>query len=406
MWLFNLAWKNLWRNRSRTLISVAAIFFAVILSTTAESLKQGVFGNLVKNVVGFYTGYIQLHKAGYQDDQILDNSMMETPSLEKKLELVQNIAAFSPRLETFALASSGELTKGCMVVGIAPESEDAVTDLKKKLIAGEYLLSADKAVLLAQGLSHRMKLNVGDTIVLIGQGFHGAMAAGKFPIKGILNFGSPQLNDRVLYMSLPQARDFVGGDPITTSYVFALKDAESLDQSAALIRTTAGSEYEVLTWEELLPEIKQHIESDSRSMKVIQSILYLLICFGIFSTLLMMMLERKFEMGMLIAIGMKKSKLILLIIIESVLTVALGCIAGILFSIPVVMYLSKYPIRMGGETAKAYERFGFEAIFPATVNSSIFIQQAIIVLILGLILSIYPVYRIVRLNPVKAMKEN
>ena len=114
MWIIKLAWKNLWRNRSRTMITVAAIFFAVILSTTAESLKQGVFENLVKNVVSFYTGYIQVHKAGYQDEQILDNSFLQSGDIEKSISRDKNIAAFTPRLESFALASTEKLTKECL----------------------------------------------------------------------------------------------------------------------------------------------------------------------------------------------------------------------------------------------------------------------------------------------------
>lgn len=190
-----------------------------------------------------------------------------------------------------------------------------------------------------------------------------------------------------------------------TSYILSINDKQELDTDAFNIRKAIGEDYEVMTWEELLPEIKQHIVTDSNNMKVVQGILYLLICFGIFSTMLMMMLERKFEMGMLVAIGMKKSKLILLFIAESVLTVLIGCIAGILASIPLIYYLNKHPIRFGGDTARAYERFGFEAIFPASTESSIFINQAIIVLIIGLLLSLYPVLKVMQLNPVLAMKK-
>jgi ABC-type lipoprotein release transport system permease subunit len=104
MWLLKLAWKNLWRNKGRTLITVSAIFFAVILSSLAESLKQGIFDNLVKNVVSFYTGYLQVHKAGYQEEQILDNSFYNTPWIENKLKTDGNVTTVTPRLEAFALA--------------------------------------------------------------------------------------------------------------------------------------------------------------------------------------------------------------------------------------------------------------------------------------------------------------
>jgi ABC-type lipoprotein release transport system permease subunit len=405
MWLIKLAWRNLWRNRGRTSITIAAIFFAVILSVTASSLKTGIFDNLVKNVVSFYTGYIQVHKKGYQDEQILDNSFIASSSTEQKILSQKNIEGIAPRLESFALASSGNITKGCMIVGIVPLKEDKITFLQNKLIDGNYLSENDHAVLLGQGFAERLKLHVHDTIVLIGQGYHGSTAAGKYPVKGILRFGSPQLNDKILFLPLSAAQDFFDAGGLITSYILSIRDEKSIDLTTANIQSKIGSDYEVMSWGELMPDIRQHIRTDSNNMKVVQGVLYLLICFGIFSTLLMLMVERRFEMGMLVAIGMKKGKLMILLFIESILTVLAGCVGGIMVSIPLVFYLNKNPIRIGGETAKAYERFGFEAVFPTSTDASIFIYQGIVVLIIGILLSSYPLYKVIRLNPVTAMKK-
>lgn len=404
MWLFNLARKNMWRNRNRTIITMAAIFFAVVLSIIASSLKEGIFDNLVKNVVSFYTGYIQVHKQGYWDEQILDNSFEMSSEAEAKILQEKNIISLTPRLESFALASSEEITKGCMVVGIDPQKENDVTLLKNKLVQGDYLQPNEMGVLLARGLAERLKLQVNDTLILIGQGYHGATAAGKYAVKGILKFGSPELNDKSLFMPLVTAQNFYSASGMISSYVLSLSDTKKLRQSAAAIRASLPKEYEVMSWEEIIPDIKQHIETDSNNMKYVQGILYLLIGFGIFGTLLMMMVERKFEMGMLVAVGMKKIRLIRLVLLESILTVLIGCVIGIIASVPVIYYLNKHPIRIGGETGKAYERFGFEAIFPTSLNAVNFINQGITVLIIGLILSLYPVYKVIRLNPVTAMK--
>lgn len=405
MWILHFAWKNLWRNKTRTLITVSAIFFAVILSTLAASLKQGVFDNLVKNVVSFYTGYIQVHKLGYQDEQILDNGFQKSALLENKFTSFNNVSFFAPRLESFALASSQNITKGSLVVGISPRSENRITLLKNKLVSGNFLNENDECVLVAEGLAKTLQLKTGDTIVLIGQGYHGSTAAGKYRIKGVLHFGSPQLNERILYMSLPAAQELFSAKGLLTSYILSIKNEKELGLTANNLRNSIGKEYELLTWEQLLPEIKQHITTDSNNMKVVQGILYLLICFGIFSTMLMMLMERRFEMGMLVAIGMKKTRLSWLFVIESVLTVMMGCFAGLLASIPLVYYLNRHPIRLGGETAKAYERFGFEAIFPASTNSSIFLSQVLVVVVIGLLLSFYPVFKIAGLRPVTAMKK-
>ena len=405
MWLAKMAWKNIWRNRNRTIVTMAAIFFATVLSILTQSLQDGVFDNLIKNVVSFYTGYAQVHKQGYWDEQILENSFEANTVTEQKILRTKNITGITPRLESFALASAADITKGCMVTGIRPQQENEITALQKKLVQGAYLHDNDNALLVSQGLAERLKLSVNDTLVLIGQGYHGSTAAGKYPIKGIVKFGSPDLNDKTVFMPLSAAQDFYSAYGMITSYILSLNDTRQLQPAAVAVRKTLGPAYEVMTWEEIIPDIKQHIKSDTDSTKYIQGILYLLICFGIFGTLLMMMAERKFEMGMLVAIGMKKIKLILLLLMESVLTVLAGCIIGIMVSIPLVHYLNKHPLKMGGETAKAYERFGFEAIFPTSTDASNFINQGLIVLAIGLLLSLYPVYKIIRLNPVTAMKK-
>lgn len=405
MFILKLAWKNLWRNRVRSAITMAAIFFAVLLSVLTSSLKNGIFDNLINNLVGLYSGYIQIHQKGYWNDQLLDNALQTSASAEKKILSNSNVLHLSARLESFALASTGEITKGCRIIGINPPEEDKITLLASKLVQGKYLEEKDNGILVAEGFLKRIKLHLNDTLILLGQGYHGSTAAGKYPIKGIVRFGLADLNDNVIYIPLLLAQDMYGAQNMATSYALSLGRVNELDLTAKAIQGSLGDAFEVMTWEEMMPDIKQHISSDTQSMLVVQAILYLLISFGIFGTLLMMMAERKYELGMLVAIGMKKARLAWLLVLESVMTVFLGCIAGIAASIPVVYYFNKYPIRITGDMAKAYEQFGFEAIFPTSLGPSNFISQGIIVLLIGLVLSLYPVYTVWKLNPVEAMKK-
>ena len=281
MWLIKMAWKNMWRNRNRTIISMAAVFFAVILSVITSSLQDGIFGNLVKNVVSFYTGYVQVHKQGYWDEQNLDNSIESSESVRQAILRIKNVTGVTSRLESFALVSSGDITRGAIVVGIETENENRITLLKNRLRYGDYLTDDDNAVLLAEGLAGRLNLLVGDTIVLIGQGYHGATAAGKYRVKGIIRFGSPELNEKTLFMPLGAAQEFFGANGMITSYVLSLKNTSDLEFTASSSRAALGPSYEVKTWGEIIPDVKQHIETDSNNMKYIQGILYMLICFGI-----------------------------------------------------------------------------------------------------------------------------
>lgn len=405
MWLIRLAWKNLWRNRHRTLIAMASIFFAVLLAVVTSSLQQGVFDNMIKNVVSFYSGYLQVQHPGYWDERILDNTFPERSDRLQAIRKNPEITAVAPRLESFALASSLELTKGCMVVGISPREEDLITGLSGKVVEGRYLAEGDSGVLVGQGLARRLKVQVGDTIVLLGQGFQGATAAGKYVIQGILKFGSPDLNNQFLFLTLPQAQSLYGAEARLTSYVLSLQDPARLAEVEASVNGALGSGLTVMTWEEMMPEMVQHIKTDNGSMYIIQGILYLLVALGILGTLLMMMIERKYEMGMLVAIGMKKVKLMQLMIVESVVTVLTGCALGLMTSLPLVYWLKEHPIRFTGQMGDVYEEFGFEPIFPASLDPGIFLGQGLIVLSMGLLLSLYPIVRIARLDPVNAMKK-
>lgn len=403
--LLLLAWRNIWRNRSRSLITMTSVASAVVLATLTVSLQKGVFDNLIANVVSFYSGYIQIHRQGYWKEQILDNSFQLSDSMTQKILATPGVRHCTPRLEAFALFSTGEKTKGCLVSGIAPESEDLVTRLKSKLIAGEFLSDSSSHLLVGDGLAKRLGAGLGDTLVLLGQGYYGSTAAGKYAVGGLLHFGSPELNDRVVFMSIGRAQEWLDAPGLATALVVSPAiPSKNGEVTQDLRRVLSPGEYEVMRWEEMMPDIEEHIRTDTASSKIILWVLYLLISFGIFATLLMMLIERRKEFGMLVALGMKKIQLACVVLAESILLTFTGCLAGLVLSLPIVWWLKKHPIQLGGETASIYERFGFEAIFPAAFEPGVFLEQAITVLIIGLLLAIYPVMKVMALRPVEAMK--
>ena len=399
-----LAWRNLWRNPTRSLIAMASVWCAVVLAIVLSSLQKGIFDRLIANVVSFYSGYVQVHAAGYHSEQTLENSFLLTDSFQNGVLATAGVAAATPRLEAFALASSGEQTKGCLVSGIAPESEDQVTRLKSKLVAGAYLLDSSSGVLLAEGLAKRLRLGLGDTLVLLGQGYYGSTAAAQYPIAGLLHFGSPELNDQLVFLPLSLAQAWLDATGLVTTLVISPQVPSAALENAAQLRLALGPDFEALSWQEMMPDIDEHIRTDTASSAIVLGVLYLLISFGIFATLLMMLAERQREFGMLVALGMKKGQLARVVLFESILISLTGCVLGILVSIPVVWQLAKHPIRIGGETAKIYEKFGFEAVFPASIAPVVFWNQTLVVLVIGLLLSLYPVLKVLFLKPVEAMR--
>ena len=405
MMTLKLAWRNLWRNRRRTYITMASVFFAVLLAIAMRSLQEGTYAQMINNVVSFYSGSVQVHAQGYWDDQSLDLSMEQSSELETKLLADPQVTVAGPRLESFALISFGEESASSAVVGIDPELEDGITGLRGKLVDGSYLDANDQGLLLAEGLAEKLSATLGDTLVLLGQGYHGVMAAGKYPIQGILSFGSPDLNKRMLYLPLKEAQVMYGAEGRLTSYVLGLNNPQSSAQVVSRLETKVDSaEHEVMEWSTMMPELVQTIESDRAGGVITVFILYVIIGFGIFGTILMMTTERQYEFGVLTAIGMKRGKLAFTVLVESVIIAMLGVLAGSAIAFPIVWYLNRNPIYMGDEMAEMYAEYGMDAVLPTVIDPVIFSQQAMTVLIITLVVSLYPLFKIRRLDAVKAMR--
>src|ERR1039457_5446901 len=236
-----LAWRNIWRNKRRTLLTAASIFLAVFLALLVRSIQTGWFDNLINIVTESYTGHLQVHKKGYWDDKDINNSMLCTDSLIHVMQSVDNVRDVVPRLEYFALSSFKQQTKGVLLIGTDPLREDNLTHLSRKVIQGKYLDKTNNGILVAQRLASFLGIKTGDTLVLIGQGFHGVSAVGKYPVRGILHFPSPQLDNQMIYMNLPTAQDFFGADKRITSVSFMLKNPDLKNQPVASLRSVINN---------------------------------------------------------------------------------------------------------------------------------------------------------------------
>ncbi len=403
--LLKLAWLNIWRNKRRTIITATSVFFAVLLAIIFRSLTDGIYDNMIHNVVSYSSGYLQIHQKGYWDEQSIDNTFKEDEQLYKELLKNPNITIVIPRLQTFALASYADKTKGVLVLGIDPTKEKEVNSLHKKIIDGQYIENVNEnAVVLGEGLASQLKLMVNDTLVLLGQGYHASSAAAKYRVKGLIKLGAIELNNNVVYMPLKQSQFMHGAENRLSSVSIMLDKTTHLETLKNSLKNSIDPEkYEVMTWKEMMPEMDQFIEADSTAHYIIVGVLYFIISFGLFGTLLMMIFERKHELGILIAIGMKKRLLAIILLLESILISLIGCVAGILAGIVVVKWFTIHPIHLTGEIKQVYEDYGIESIIYFSSQEKIFIVQTLIVLALSILLAFYPGYKVIKLKPVEAI---
>ncbi|MFI5187810.1 MAG: ABC transporter permease [Chitinophagales bacterium] len=399
-----LAWRNMWRSRKRTLITISAIFFAVIFAILMRVIVIGIFDKMIADTVSMSCGYIQVHHIGYWESKSIDSSMEENPGLTTFLNNEKEVTAWAPHLESFALASSGERTKGIMVSGIEPEKENSVSKLSQKIIAGKYLSDSDNSILLAQGLANYLKLRVNDTVVLLGQGYHGNMAAGKYAIKGIVSLPIPEMNKGMAWLPMASCRDLMSTGPGYTSISIMVNNRNELDAlRESIIKQTRGQDDEVMTWQQMVPELDQFFQAKMGQNVIMSGILYLVISFGIFGTMLMMLNERMHEFGILIAIGMKKGILSRIVVMEMALMSIVGTLLGIAAAFPLVLYFRFHPIYIGGSWGAMAEKFNFEPVIQPSIAIVHFIIQGYVVLFIAIALSLYAIIKIYKIKAIVAI---
>lgn len=405
--LLKLAWLNIWRNKRRTLITTASVFFAVLLAIATRSITNGVYENMIHNVVSYSSGYIQIHKKGFWEEQSIDNTFEDDSQLTQMLLNNTDVEGIMSQLETFALSSFTDKTKGVLILGIDQEKEKEVNNLQEKVVKGSYFETInDNAVVIGEGLATQLKLKVNDTLVLLGQGYHASSAAGKYWVKGIIKLGSAQLNNNIVYMPIKQTQQMYGAEDRLTAISIMLNKSTNIDKlKASLQKQLDTDKYEIMSWKEMMPELDQFITADSTGHYIIIGVLYFIISFGLFSTLLMMTFERLREFGILIAIGMKKRYLAVILLLESLMISFIGCLAGALGGFLVVRWFTKYPIHFTGELKEVYENYGIEPIIYFSNDEKIFIVQTLIVLTLSSILAFYPFLKVMKLKPAEAINK-
>ena len=403
--VFKIAWRNLWRNSRRTLITAASIFFGVFFAAFMSSLQQGSFENMVDNMVRFYSGYIQIQESEFKELRSVNNSFAPSDELVNLVTVNKQVTQSTKRIETFALAGSEKTSYPAMVFGIEPENENAISGLSKWVDRGEFIKSGSKDILIGKILAKNMEININDSLVLIGQGYHGISTAGIYKVTGLLDFPLPDLSKQVIYLDIVNCREFLGlPDRQITSHVIMVNTPDEVDQTIQELKPGLADDLAIYSWIELQPELVSLIDGKTSSGKVVKALLFMVIGFGVWATIIMLMHERRRELGVMIAIGFQKTRIIIMIIIESFFIGIIGILTGIAGSFPIVWYLFKNPIHVTGEIAETYRSMGFEPVIKFSASPEIFVGPAITVFVIFALISFYQIYFVAKLNTVNALR--
>lgn len=403
MLLFKLAWRNLWRSRKRSLITMSSVFFAVLLAVLAESVNRGSHEGMIRNSVSYFTGYLQLQDSAYMDEPSLDYCFAWDEQEEAAFAAVPGVKSLVPRVQGFVLAASNSKTRGAMVLGVDPAREEALNGLRSQLIAGNF---ESGGIVLADRLAERLGLALGDTVVLLGQGYQSQQAAGAYPVTGLVKPKLPELRKQTAYLLLPDAQVLFAAEGMVSSVLVMPEENAAIEQMQAEMQSLLPAEGYVMVrnWEELLPELLAAIEFDNASNRIILVILYIVIGFGIFGTVLTMTLERRKEFGVLVSVGMRRGRLALMTLYETLLLGGMGVVAGLLGSMPIVAWFFDHPVPLSAELGEMSENFGVDPFIYFSADPSIFVSQAGIVMGMCALVALYPVLYVNKLNVLQASR--
>lgn len=403
---FILAWRNIWRNRRRTLITVGGVLFAVVLSIFSQSLNRGSHEIMLDNMIRFGTGYLQLQDEAYRNEPSLDNSFTWEATTARRVAAAHpRTGQLLPRIETFMLAAGDQATRGSLVVGIDADAEQRFNGLTDRISAGRFFTPDKPEVVIGQGLARQLQLTTKDTLALIGQGRFGMSASGLFEIVGIIKHPLREQDDQIVYLPIDVARQLLSAEgQITTLLVAPERASETEAIATALRRTFKDDGIRVLTWPELMPELLNLLRLDMAGSYLLSGILYIVIGFGFYATVLTMTLERLREFGTLISLGMKRTRLIRVIFLETLSISLIGVAAGLTLAWLVLFYFRLYPIRLRGDLAATVIDMGWEPILPVSFAANIFFSQGVIVFVLALVISLYPLLKIIRLDILTAAR--
>ncbi|WP_045489839.1 ABC transporter permease [Vibrio harveyi] len=402
--LVKLAWRNLWRQKRRTLLTASALALVLFLSLITRAFQEGSYTSNIKNAAKFYTGLIQLQNPEFGDSSSIDDVLPQTASFISAAKNNPNIDVVLPRVESFALAAKDERSKGVMVLGVEPEAEDQYSNISDKLIEGSYIQSGQKSVLVGGGLANYLQLKVGDELVLYGVGYLGQTAAGLYQISGILHFPLQQLDSQLVYMPLDTAQNLYSLDDQVTAWVLNTESLRDLPDTVEQLKAEYGKNIAVKDWKELSPEMAQQIALDKAGGIFLIYILYGIVGFGLFATILMTTLERQREFAVMLATGMLRSKLVLLLTVESLFMSVIGVLIGLIVSAPVLGYFYFNPIEITGDAAKLMRESGFEPIVPVSLDPHLLLNQIAVVLFILLLCLLYPMIRMLRMPIAAGLK--
>jgi len=407
-----LAWRNVWRNPRRTALSVAATVFAVVLVIFSVSMADGSHEKMIEDAVRLSSGHVAISGKGYRHSMTLEQYVPWDGRVEAVVERAEGVRAWAPRISSFALISLEDRSHGGMIIGVDPEREAKVTKFVSRVNEGRFVDPNPepdvREVVLGRKLAERLGAGIGDEVLLYGVAYSFETAYELFEVVGTVALPDPRLERNLAIVHIDVASEFyVYEDRITEVAILA----ESADVSGplraeleSLLVGPLGEELELQDYKEMMPGLVQLILIDDAGMYIMLAILIVVVGFGILNTILMAILERTRELGVILALGLKPIALFRMIYLESMMLAGVGLALGLLIALPPLAWLNGVEFPIGGDLAKATAIWGMEPVLTFKLLARNPIGSTITIIVVALLAALYPALKASRARPVDALR--
>lgn len=400
-----VAWRNLWRNRRRTVLSIGAIAFAVTLLSFAMAQQSGNYAIMIDNATGLLSGHLQVQHRGFFDDPKIGDVLHAATQRVAAIRRIPAVVAATPRISAFVLASAHDHSVGAELLGVEPAGERAVSTLPNMVTEGRYLESASGLEAFAgELLARNLDARVGDELVVLGTTPTGGVAPLALTLVGTFASGVPDIDRSVVEVPFETAAAAFELDDSAHAIVVKTRSAAAAGAVAAAVRRDHGSDDAVvLEWPQLVAGLEQAIELDRIFGNILFATLAVIVTMGVFNAFVMTIFERTREFGTLLALGMRPRTLIATLQIEGLCLAALGCSLGLALAVPLIAWLARVGIPLGEAGAALRQFHAADRMYPA-LDVGVLLRPVALMMVGTALASLLPALRIRSIRPVEAMR--
>ncbi|HXQ47444.1 MAG TPA: FtsX-like permease family protein [Caulobacteraceae bacterium] len=400
-----LAWRNLWRRPQRTLLSLLSVALVSGLLVFVLSFQDGVYGQMKQTTLRIFDGYAQFQAPGFADDPTLDHAIAQPAQLAHEAEGVPGVTVAAPRVNGFAILANGPRSYAAIVVGVDPASEARISSIASTIQDGRYLAAGDtNAAILGDLLAKNLGLHVGDKVTVLGSARDGSVAADVLQVAGIYHSGIPDLDRTILEMPFARAQDTFQMQDAANTIALGGPSLSSVDRALPVLKTLAErTGVSVRDWQDMEPAMRDAIDLKYATSMLFYVSLVLVVAFIILNTLLMSVLERTREFGMLLALGMRPGQIGAMVWIELLALALIGCAVGVTIGGAVTLWLQGVGIVFPIDP-KLLAQFGIPSrLYPSLSLFSALAGPSALMAAIA-IGGLVPFMRVLRLMPALAMR--